>query len=88
MSEEVHDLKPPVFSRDNLPSLVNAGSYRQKAATKAIRIIGAFSVDYGGGLVSSCEDGYLCVDGTGNPFPIPKKEFLKRYTVTKGSVLT
>lgn len=72
----------PVFSRDNVPSFVNARKYRKRVSTKALRMTSPFSVDTGHG-VATCEDGYLAIDARGYPYPIARDEFEKIYVEDK-----
>jgi hypothetical protein len=83
---EVHKLEPPVFSKEHLPSFVNAGSYRKKTATRALRIAGTFFVQVPGGIFR-CDDGYLCLDSQGRPYSVGKKEFLKTYALAKTGLI-
>lgn len=81
MSDEVHNIETPMYSRDNLPNFSGAKKYRKKVLTRAIRIVGEFKVDTGQGI-ATCKDGYLALDARGYPFPIAKEEFEKIYVET------
>lgn len=49
-------------------------TYRKIALTRAIRMDGPFRVDTREGPLT-CQDGYLCIDARGYPYPCDKEEF-------------
>lgn len=59
---------------ENFDTFRNAKSYRKKVSTKAIRIDGPFKVYTSEGIMT-CEDGYLCLDARGYPYPVASDEF-------------
>ena len=76
-------LNERVFDKDSIPSdEAGWGIWRKHALTKALRINGSFQVETTEGTIS-CQDGYLCVDSRGYPYPVAKDEFEKIYVQVK-----
>jgi hypothetical protein len=48
--------------------------YRKKVLVRAVRITGSFRVRTREGLLE-CQDGYLCWDSSGYPYPVARDEF-------------
>lgn len=71
------------FDTDNLPSeKADWRTYRKTALTKAVRIVGAFTVETSEGPLR-CEDGYLAIDSRGYPYPIAYDEFHSIYELVE-----
>lgn len=48
--------------------------FRKKSLTRAYRMSGPFTVDTSEGRLT-CQDGYVCIDARGYPYPVAKEEF-------------
>jgi hypothetical protein len=48
--------------------------FRKQVPTKALRMDGPFRVETSEGPLT-CEDGYLCLDARGYPYPVAREEF-------------
>jgi len=59
---------------ENMDTFRNAESYQKKVPTLAVRVEGPFKVHTSEGIMT-CEDGYLCRDARGYPYPVAKDEF-------------
>lgn len=70
------------FSKEKMPDMSEAKTYRKKVETKAIRIKGEFIVQTSEGPLS-CKDGYLAIDARGYPYPIAADEFELIYDEVK-----
>lgn len=70
------------FSKETLRNLPDSdwGSYKKKVRVRAHRIEGPFEVETMEGVLT-CEDGWLALDTSGNPYPIDAAEFVKLYDV-------
>ncbi len=71
------------FSKDMLPVGWDGEwkKYRKTAVTSAMRINGPFEVQTAEGPLT-CDDGYLCLDSRGYPYPVAKDEFELIYVET------
>jgi len=65
------------YSRHNMPS-GEWRAFRKKVLTKALRMPGPFSVETSEGTLD-CEDGWLCIDARGYPYPVAADEFALIY---------
>jgi len=64
-----------IFSKSNIPDAnIGWGLYQKKVKTKALRILGPFTVETSEGQLN-CKDGFLCIDARGYPYPVAKDEF-------------
>lgn len=63
---------------ENMGTFDKAKSYRKNVATKAVRVDGPFKVHTTEGWLV-CQDGYLCLDARGNPYPVDNEEFCLIY---------
>lgn len=52
--------------------------FRKTSLTRAIRMAGPFTVNTTEGPLR-CEDGWLCFDARGNPYPVAADEFALIY---------
>lgn len=70
----------PVYSKSKLPRdfAEASGTFRKKVLTRAIRIVGSFTVETSEGPLF-CEDGWLALDARGYPYPIDAEEFYLIY---------
>lgn len=64
------------FSKDSLPETPPEQwpRFRKKVLTKALRIEGPFRVETSEGPLN-CQDGFLCLDARGYPYPVAADEF-------------
>lgn len=50
--------------------------FQKKVPIRALRMDGPFTVDiFGGEGTILCEDGWLCIDARGYPYPVAAEEF-------------
>lgn len=64
----------PLFSAHHLPSEPETWpSFRKKVTTRALRVVGPFTVLTSEGPVR-CADGWLAIDARGYPYPIADSE--------------
>jgi hypothetical protein len=63
-----------IISRENHPNIDAFQTFRKKALTKALRMPGPFEVQTSEGPLR-CEDGWLCMDARGYPYPVAADEF-------------
>jgi len=63
-----------VFAKGAVPEGRAWSMYRKKVLTKAVRIFGPFLVHTSEGTLR-CNDGWLCLDVRGNPYPVAAEEF-------------
>lgn len=66
------------FSRENIGDTASWGKFKKVVATRAQRIDGPFEVKTTEGNVV-CEDGWLCIDARGHPYPVGADEFAMIY---------
>ena len=66
------------FAKGNLPDTLNFGLYQKKVKTQAAKIEGPFTVETFEGTLT-CQDGYLCLDARGYPYPVATDEFAMIY---------
>lgn len=64
----------PVYSKNNIPQDQIWESFRKKVPTNATRMEGPFFVATSEGQLH-CEDGWLCIDARGYPYPVAADEF-------------
>lgn len=62
------------FNKNNIPSDAEWKLYQKKVKTKAVRIEGSFIVETSEGPLK-CQDGFLCIDARGYPYPVATEEF-------------
>lgn len=72
------------ISRESLEALGVDGwpAFRKIVPIQAIRVAGPFTVQIDGQgpeSVVTCDDGYLCVDARGYPYPVAAAEFEQIY---------
>lgn len=73
--EEAPVSSEPLYSRQHLPGdPVTWPSFRKKVTTRALRVVGPFTVQTSEGPLR-CQDGWLCVDARGYPYPVADDEF-------------
>ncbi len=71
--------REPVFDTRHLPSDPSTWpQFRKVALTRALRVQGPFTVETSEGPLR-CEDGYLCMDSRGYPYPVALDEFQSIY---------
>jgi len=61
------------FDRDHIPA-EGFQTYRKASLTKAHRVDGPFVVETSEGPLT-CQDGFLCIDARGYPYPVAADEF-------------
>ncbi len=62
------------FKRGEIPPTEDWRLYQKKVKTQAIKIEGPFEVETSEGKLT-CQDGYLCLDARGYPYPVATDEF-------------
>ena len=65
------------IDKNNIP-LGDWAQYRKKTLTKSRRMPGSFKIKTREGELV-CEDGYICIDAHGYPYPVAKEEFEQIY---------
>lgn len=78
--------KIPLFERSDTPGqleemtkgAMHFGTYRKVVPIKAARVDGPFVVTTSEGMLR-CEDGWLCFDSRGYPYPVADAEFQQIY---------
>lgn len=70
---DAENKKPPHFTRDNIAGIV-FGLFSKRVPTQAVRIDGPFTTQTLEGTLL-CDDGWLALDGSNNPYPISAEQF-------------
>lgn len=67
-----------IFNLKFIPDPEKFSLFRNIALTRATRIDGPFRVETSEGLLE-CQDGWLCLDARGYPYPVSDDEFQMIY---------
>lgn len=62
------------FKNGDIPSSGEWKRHQKKVKTLALKIDGPFEVQTSEGTLT-CQDGYLCIDARGYPYPVATDEF-------------